>query len=166
MPAPKKKPAVSALIDIGQPAPDFDLPNQNDERRALKQLRGKWVVLYFYPKDNTSGCTAEACQFRDASTALKKAGAVVLGVSPDSAKSHAGFAGKYSLPFDLLADTEKASCIAYGVWQEKSMYGRKYWGVVRTTYLIDPQGQVAARWDKVKVNGHEQEVLEKLRELA
>jgi peroxiredoxin Q/BCP len=182
MPAKKKKPAAprkklaapgqsskaaaAAYIEIGRPAPDFDLPNQHDERRTLKQLRGKWVVLYFYPKDNTSGCTAEACRFREASSALKKAGAVVLGVSPDSVRSHAGFAGKLSLPFDLLADTEKTVCNAYGVWQEKSMYGRKYWGVVRTTYLIDPKGRVAARWENVKVAGHDAEVLGRLRELA
>src|SRR5687768_937522 len=138
-------PIVKGLIDPGQPAPDFSLNDQDGKTHKLRDYRGKWVVIYFYPKDDTPGCTVEACRFRDGADVFKQRGAVVLGVSPDSEKSHGKFAAKFGLPFPLLADTEKAMCQAYGVWQEKSMYGRKYMGVARTTYLIDPQGKVAHR---------------------
>jgi peroxiredoxin Q/BCP len=154
-----------ALVETGKPAPEFDVTDQKGSRRSLKNLRGKWVVLYFYPKDDTPGCTVEACKFRDSLAEIKKRGAVVLGVSPDDEKSHQKFIDKFSLPFDLLADTDKKIAEAYGVWQEKSMYGRKYMGVARTTYLIDPDGKVAHRWDKVKPEGHDAEVLAKLDEL-
>lgn len=163
--AKEKQSSATDLIAVGKAAPDFSLLNQKNQPHRLRDYRGQWVVLYFYPKDDTSGCTVEACRFRDALADLKKRGAVVLGLSPDDEASHQKFAAKFALPFDLLADTEKKVCQAYGVWQEKSMYGRKYMGVVRTTYLIDPQGKVACRWDKVKPDGHDAQVLEKLDEL-
>lgn len=123
-------------------------------------------MLYFYPKDNTPGCTSEACQFRDDFPAFATVDAVILGVSPDDAASHARFVGKFDLPFTLLADTGQKVCSAYGVWRQKSMYGRTYMGVVRTTYLIDPKGKVVWRWDKVKVSAHAQAVLDKINELV
>ncbi len=153
------------LIEVGQVAPAIRLPNQAGETVELKRFKGSWTVLYFYPKDDTPGCTAEACSFRDGMKAFADRGAIVLGVSPDEVGSHAKFATRHKLPFDLLADTERKVCHAYGVWQEKSMYGRTYMGVVRTTYLISPAGKVAFRWDKVKVKDHEKNVLAKLDEL-
>lgn len=158
--------AEPKLIEVGAKAPMFSLKDQSGQTHRLTAYRGSWVVLYFYPRDNTSGCTKQACQFNDALPNLKKRGAVVLGVSPDDQRSHASFACKFNLRFPLLCDPEHDVLTAYGVWQEKSMYGRKYMGVVRTTYLIDPQGKVAARWDKVKVPAHEDEVLKKLEQLA
>ena len=157
---------ASGFIEVGRKAVEFSLPDQTEKTRCLKDYRDRWVVLYFYPKDNTSGCTQQACQFRDGVKQFKKREAVVLGVSPDSSASHEGFIAKLGLPFDLLADTEKKVCTAYGVWQQKSMYGKKYMGVVRTTYLIDPRGKVAHRWDKVKVPGHDDDVLTMLDELS
>lgn len=162
---PKAPPESAQPIDVGQPAPDFRLSDQTGRTHQLKQYRGKWVVLYFYPKDNTPGCTKEACQFRDDRPKFEKAGAVILGVSPDDEQSHQKFAAKYALPFDLLADSDAKICAAYGVWQKKTNYGRTYMGVARTTYLIDPQGMVAHRWDKVSVEGHHDEVLERIGEL-
>lgn len=153
-------------IQIGHKAPAISLKDQADQPHKLADYAGRWVVLYFYPKDSTPGCTKQACGFRDAAKELKHAGAVVLGVSPDDEKSHARFAQKQSLNFPLLADVDQAVCEKYGVWQEKSMYGKKYLGVVRTTYLIDPRGKVAERWDKVKVAGHVEAVLESLAEHA
>ncbi|HEX5754457.1 MAG TPA: thioredoxin-dependent thiol peroxidase [Archangium sp.] len=147
----------------GQPAPDFQLQDQNGNDVKLSRLRGKNVVLYFYPKDDTPGCTREACDFRDEHSALEAAGAVVLGVSPDDTKSHQKFATKFSLPFPLLADTERKVCDAYGVWGEKSLYGRKFMGVTRATYLIDTEGKVARVWPKVKVDGHVKEILQSLK---
>ena len=129
----------------------------------LSDLRGRKVALYFYPKDMTPGCTQEACDFRDRRAELQAAGAVVLGVSPDDVKSHGKFAAKYGLPFPLLADTGSEVATAYGVWQEKSMYGRTYLGVVRTQFLIDEHGRVAKIWPKVKVAGHGDEVLAAVR---
>ncbi|MEM6854080.1 MAG: thioredoxin-dependent thiol peroxidase [Planctomycetota bacterium] len=157
---------MSELVEIGKTAPAFNLKDQEDQGHRLSTYKGKWVVLYFYPKDSTPGCTKEACAFRDAAKDLQKAGAVVFGVSPDDVKSHAKFAEKQSLNFPLLADPDQAICTKYGVWQEKSMYGKKYMGAVRTTYLIDPKGKVAHRWDKVKVPGHVEAVLETLAEHA
>ncbi len=159
-------PEPSALIEPGQAAPDFSLPDQSGQVHQLKQYRGQWVVLYFYPKDDTPGCTREACSFRDRSAEMTRHGAVVLGLSPDSTVSHQRFAGKYRLPFPLLSDPDKAVLARYGVWQEKHNYGRTYLGVVRTTYLIAPDGKVARRWDKVKVDGHDQAVLAALKEGA
>ncbi len=158
--AKKETLAAGGLIEVGQTAPDFDLPDQAGKTHSLKDYQGQWVVLYFYPKDDTSGCTKEACQFRDGLPKFKKSKAVIMGVSPDDVKSHAKFAAKYELPFTLLADDGSKVCALYGVWQEKSMYGRKYMGVVRTTYVINPKGIVAQRFDKVSVDGHDQQVLE------
>ena len=151
-----------ATLEVGKKAPAFSLPDQDGKPVTLSSFKGKPVVLYFYPKDDTPGCTQEACDFRDAYAALKKAGAVVLGVSPDDSKSHGKFAGKHRLPFTLLADTEHSVAEAYGAWAEKSMYGRKYMGIVRSTFLIDANGKVARVWPKVKVGGHVDEVQEAL----
>ena len=147
------------MLNIGDKAPLFNLPTGKGDMLALKDLRGKKVVLYFYPKDNTSGCTKEACSFQGNLSVLKKKGAVVLGVSADSAASHQKFAEKYDLSFPLLADEKKEVLKAYGVWKEKSMYGRKYMGIERTTVLIDEDGRIARVFSKVKVDGHTEEVL-------
>jgi thioredoxin-dependent peroxiredoxin len=152
-----KMPAYPA---VGSNAPAFEAAAAGGKTLKLSDFSGKIVVLYFYPKDDTSGCTKEACGFRDAWQKLRAAGVEVLGVSPDSVKSHDGFAGKYNLPFTLLSDEDKAICRAYGVWQEKSMYGRKYFGVARTTFVIDGKGRIAHVFEKVKPAGHEQEVLD------
>jgi thioredoxin-dependent peroxiredoxin len=158
------------LIEPGKKAPTFSAKDQDGASHRLSDFAGRPVVLYFYPKDDTSGCTAEACAFRDLRPDFSKVKAIVLGVSPDDEKSHRKFVDKHELNFTLLADVapeggEPAICAKYGVWQEKSMYGRKYMGVVRTTYLIGPDGKVAERWDKVKVPGHADAVLEAIREL-
>ena len=153
------------MVEIGQPAPAFTLHDQHGQTVSLEQFEGQAVVLYFYPKDDTSGCTTQACAFRDARADYERAGARVLGVSPDAVASHKKFVEKYELPFTLLADPEKTACEAYGVWKEKSMYGKTYMGVERTTFVIDPQGKVARVFPKVKVGGHSAAVLEALREL-
>ena len=145
------------------PSPDFTLPANGGGTVSLKSLRGKKVVLYFYPKDDTSGCTLEAKDFNDRLAAFKEAGAVVIGLSPDSAASHDKFRSKYGLDFDLAADEDKQTLEAYGVWVEKSMYGRKYMGVERTTVLIGGDGRVVRVWPKVKVPGHAEEVLAAVR---
>jgi peroxiredoxin Q/BCP len=153
------------LIEPGRTAPAVTLPGRTGTRHTLREHRGRPVVLYFYPKDNTSGCTKEACAFRDLLPKFKRSKAVVFGVSPDSVESHARFAEKHGLNFTLLADVPARKggtpkiCDAYGVWQKKKMAGRTYMGVVRTTYLIGADGKVARRWDKVKVDGHAEEVL-------
>ncbi len=159
-----KKPAADApaMIEPGKAAPAFRLADQHGNKHRLSQYKGQWVVLYFYPKDNTPGCTTQACGFRDNEAQLQARGAVVLGISPDDEKSKAKFAGKYDLNFPVLADEGAKVCSKYGVWQEKSMYGRTYMGVVRTTFLIDPKGKVAQRFDKVKVKGHTEAVLRAL----
>jgi peroxiredoxin Q/BCP len=146
----------------GETAPPFTLSDQEGKTHKLSDYKGKYVVLYFYPKDMTSGCTQEACDFRDSHVRLKKAGAVVLGVSPDDAKSHTKFIGKYELPFSLLADTDHKVAEKYGAWGEKSLYGRKYMGIFRSTFLIGPDGKVVEAWPKVKVAGHVDEVLQAL----
>ena len=150
----------------GEQAPEFTLESDEGKQVSLKSLRGAPVVLYFYPKDDTSGCTTEACEFRDLFPRFEAGGAVVLGVSPDDVKSHVKFKKKYGLPFTLLADTEKEVAQAYGVWKEKSMYGRKYMGVERTTFLIDAKGKVARVFEKVKPAGHAAEVQEALAALG
>jgi len=142
------------MIEVGDKAPAFELADQDGRTHKLSDYRGKWVVLYFYPKDNTPGCTSQACQFRDTWDDLAARGAVVLGVSPDNVKSHRRFADRHGLPFPLLADVDHAVCEAYGVWGQKSMFGRKYMGVLRTTYVIDPTGKVSARLERVKVPAH------------
>jgi peroxiredoxin Q/BCP len=149
---------TAAIPTAGSPAPAFTAETDAGTRVSLAELRGKPVVLYFYPKDDTPGCTTEACQFRDLFPKFQSLDAVVLGVSPDSAKSHGKFRDKFSLPFTLLADTDHAIADAYGVWQEKSMYGKKYMGVARTTFLIDREGRIAKVWEKVKPDGHAEEV--------
>src|SRR5262249_20176691 len=130
------------MLEPGQPAPDFTLSDQDGQPVSLSSLRGTAVVLYFYPRDNTPGCTREACAFRDNRPALQKAGARVLGISADGVASHRKFADNFGLPFPLLADPDHAVCERYGVWKEKTLYGRKFWGVERTTFLIDPDGKV------------------------
>ena len=144
---------------LGEPAPDFTLNDQDGHPTTLADFRGRTVVLYFYPKDDTSGCTTQACSFRDHDAAFEIAGATVLGISPDSEASHARFATRYSLPFRLLADPEKTACQLYGVWKEKSMYGKTYMGVERTTFVIDGSGVIRQILPKVKVAGHAEAIL-------
>jgi thioredoxin-dependent peroxiredoxin len=149
-----------SLIDLGKKAPDFSLRDQNGKTHRLSDYAGKPVVLFFYPKDNTPGCTREACAFQDNLPRFKKGQAAVLGISIQDEASKARFAKKYELAFPLLADADHAVAEKYGVWQKRSLYGLSFMGIVRTTYLIDREGKVAKRWDKVKVNGHAEEVLE------
>ena len=150
---------------LGKAAPAFTLDTDAGATLSLRDLEGQNVVLYFYPKDDTSGCTTQACGFRDLMPRFTKGGAVILGVSPDSVKSHQKFRTKYDLPFTLLADTEHAIAEKYGVWKEKSMYGRKYMGVERTTFLIDATGTLRKVFEKVKPAGHAEEVAAALAEL-
>ena len=147
------------MLQEGDKAPDFTTKDDQGHDVSLKDFRGKKVVLYFYPKDNTSGCTKEACDFRDNLGRIKRKDAVVLGVSPDSEKSHGKFKSKFDLTFPLLVDEDKKIVNLYGVWKEKSMYGRKYMGVERTTFIIDEKGKIAKIFPKVKVAGHVDEVL-------
>ena len=146
-------------------APNFDLPSSNGKNIALSDLRGKNVVIYFYPKDDTPGCTVEACGFRDVNKEMGKLNAVVLGVSPDGFDSHQKFIKKFNLPFTLLSDEQKRMCQDYGVWVEKNMYGRKYMGVDRRTFVINKEGRIAKVFEKVKPQGHDKEVLEVLKTL-
>ncbi len=157
---------MSKLPETGRPAPSFTLPDAGDTPVKLEDFRGKWVVLYFYPKDNTSGCTVEALEFTAAIDNFKKLNAVVLGVSPDSCKSHVKFIEKQGLKVLLLSDPTHEMIEKYGAWQEKSMYGRKYMGVQRSTVLIDGNGIVKHIWPKVKARGHAAEVLQKLKQLT
>ena len=150
-------------LAVGMKAPEFSLPDQDGKTVTLKSLKDKQVVLYFYPKDDTSGCTKESCGFRDAMASIKKAGAVVIGVSFDGQASHQKFIAKYALPFTLLSDLEKGVATAYDVYKEKSMYGRKYMGIERSTFVIDAEGKLKAIFRKVKVDGHVDEVLAALR---
>lgn len=152
------------MLEVGKKAPDFKLQNQDGEIISLKDLKGKKVVLYFYPKDNTSGCTKEACNFRDDFPKFKKSEAIILGVSPDSVSSHKKFADKYDLPFSLLADEDKKVVQLYDVWKEKSMYGKNYMGVERTTFIIDENGKIKQIFNKVKVDGHNEEVMKALKD--
>lgn len=152
-------------LAIGQNAPKFELPRDGGGTLSLSAMAGKPVVLYFYPKDDTSGCTAQAIDFSALKPEFEKAGALVVGMSPDSAKSHDKFKAKHGLSVELASDEERKTLEAYGVWVEKSMYGRKYMGVERSTFLIDRDGKVANIWRKVKVPGHAQEVLEAVRAL-
>lgn len=154
-----------AELTIGGPAPDFILPGNAGSEIRLAGLRGKKTVLFFYPKDDTSGCTLEARDFTALAADFAKAGAVIVGLSPDSVKSHDKFAAKHGLTVGLASDETKTVLEAYGVWQEKSMYGRKYMGVERTTVLVDQNGRIARIWNKVKVPGHATEVLEAVKAL-
>ena len=147
------------MVEVGKPAPDFTLPDQNGKSVTLSKLKGSPIVLYFYPKDNTPGCTKEACAFRDAFAEYEELGAKILGVSPDGVESHAKFIKKHELPFTLLADTERKVCEAYGVWKEKNMYSKKTTGVERTSFVIDSKGVVRQVFPKVKVDGHSDAVL-------
>ena len=149
-------------IAEGAKAPAFSLKDQDGKTVKLADFKGKQVVLYFYPKDNTPGCTTEACSFRDHSAELKEKGAVVLGVSKDDQTSHTRFAKKYQLPFPLLVDADHKVAEAYGAWGEKSLYGRKFLGTIRSTFLIGADGKLKKAWPKVKVAGHTEEVLEAL----
>lgn len=146
-------------LNIGDKAIDFKVKNQNGKEISLSDFKGKKIVLYFYPKDDTPGCTAEACSLRDNYNSLIKQGYVVLGVSPDNEKKHLKFIEKYELPFDLLADTEQEIANAYGVWVEKSMYGRKYMGIARTTFIIDENGNIEEIIEKVDTKNHADQIL-------
>jgi peroxiredoxin Q/BCP len=148
------------LIEPGSRAPAFTLLDQHGHKHRLSEHKGSPVVLFFYPKDDTTGCTKEACGFRDLSAEFERAGIIVFGISPQGVDSKAKFAAKHRLNFPILADEGSKVCEKYGVWQEKSMYGRNYMGVVRTTYLIRPSGAVEKRWDKVRVSGHADKVYE------
>jgi len=153
------------MVEEGEKAPDFELPDADGEPVKLSKLKGAPVVVYFYPKDDTSGCTAEAKGFTCLIDSFRKAGAEVIGISPDSPKKHRKFRDKYDLGVRLLADEERKAAEAYGVWVEKSLYGRRYMGVERSTFLIDAKGKVARSWRKVKVPGHAEEVLEAVQAL-
>jgi len=150
---------MASALSVGDMAPEFSLPGDGGASVSLASLRGKKVVLYFYPKDDTSGCTKEAIEFNGLKPAFEAANTMIIGLSPDSAKSHDKFKAKYGLTFALAADEEKSALEAYGVWVEKSMYGKKYMGVERTTVLVGTDGKVQAIWPKVKVDGHAAEVL-------
>ncbi len=153
------------MLEDGKKAPDFALPDADGKTVKLASLKGRPVVVYFYPKDDTSGCTAEAKGFTCLADAFKRTGAEVVGISPDSPASHRKFRDKYDLGVHLLADEERKAAEAYGVWVEKSMYGRKYMGIERSTFLVDGAGNIAKIWRKVKVPGHAEEVLEAVRAL-
>ncbi len=153
------------MVEDGTKAPDFALPDADGKTIRLSSLKGRPVVVYFYPKDDTSGCTAEAKDFTCLGADFKRAGAEVLGISPDSPESHRKFQGKYDLGVHLLSDEARAAAEAYGVWVEKSMYGRKYMGIERSTFLVDGTGRIAKSWRKVKVPGHAEDVLEAVRSL-
>ena len=150
------------MLEIGIKAPDFTLPDQNGNMHSLSEYRGKKVILYFYPKDNTAGCTKQACGFAERYPQFTEKGAVVLGVSKDSVASHKKYEEKYGLPFTLLADPELAAIQAYDVWQEKKNYGKTYMGVVRTTYLIDEKGKIVKAFDKVKAADNPEQMLGEL----
>jgi peroxiredoxin Q/BCP len=144
---------------VGKPAPEFELPASSGGTVSLKHYRNQWVVLYFYPNDDTPGCTVEACEFGKQNEKFSKKDAVVLGVSPNDLESHAKFIKKFGLPFTLLSDVEHKVADRYGVWVEKNNYGKKYWGVQRSTFLIDLEGKILKIWPKVKAEGHAAEVL-------
>jgi len=153
------------MLKEGMNAPEFSLPDQHGNDHALSDYRGSWVVLYFYPKDMTPGCTTEACRFRDEFPAFGKLDAIILGISKDSIKRHAKFADKYQLPFTLLSDENSDVCDRYDVWKSKSLYGKSFMGIVRSTFLIDPSGKIAKIYPKVKVKEHAAELLEDLNTL-
>ena len=153
---------MNQTLEIGNKAPNFNLPNQNGNSVRLDDFAGRWLVVYFYPRDDTPDCTVEANDFTRLKKDFEKKETVILGVSPDNEAKHCKFIDKHGLKIDLLADCEKSMLSDYGVWQEKSMYGKTYLGVVRTTYLIDPDGNIAEAWTKVKAKGHADAVLKRL----
>lgn len=157
---------MATKVNVGDLAPDFALPDQQGHIRRLSDFRGQWVVLYFYPRDNTPGCTKQACGFRDLFPEFQKRKVAVLGISVDSIRSHEGFARKYDLPFPLLADQKKEVVRAYGVWGKKTFMGRQTMGTHRTSFLIDPQGRIAKIYEKVKPEGHAEHVLRDVLQLA
>ncbi|MCH2120264.1 MAG: thioredoxin-dependent thiol peroxidase [Planctomycetota bacterium] len=157
---------MSDWIEEGKKAPAFTLHADDGSKVKLSELKGNPVVLYFYPRDDTPGCTKEACAFRDRQDEIKALGAQVFGISPDTVESHVKFRDKFSLNFPLLADPDHAMADKYGAWREKNMYGKKSMGIQRSTYLIDADGKVAKLWKRVKVDGHDQQVIDALKELA
>lgn len=154
------------MLTAGQKAPNFSSPDQYGKVRTLNEFNNGWLLLYFYPKDDTPGCTAEACELRDSLNALKTLGAAVVGVSVDDEVSHKKFSDKYALTFPILADTDKTIVNAYEVWGEKSMYGKTYWGIMRTSFLIDPEGIIRKVYEKVKPEGHADEIVKDMKELS
>ena len=160
-----KKVTLGTALQAGSAAPELQIPSDSGQVITLKQFRGKTVVLYFYPKDDTPGCTQESCDFRDNLGRLESEGAVVLGISKDSVESHQKFKGKFALPFPLLSDETGKVCEAYGVWKEKSMYGRTYMGIERSTFVIDGSGKLARIYPKVSVKGHVDQVIQDIRAL-
>lgn len=158
--------ADTQWLEEGSKVPAFTLKDQHGKSVKLSNFKGHPVVVYFYPKDDTPGCTKEACAFRDQQTHLQQLGAVVLGISPDDAASHGKFATKYDLNFPLLVDTEHKVAEKFGAWREKNMYGKVSWGIQRSTFLIDATGKVARAWKRVQVDGHDQQVMTALRELV
>ena len=154
-----------AHLKIGDKAPDFELLDQESKKTSMRDFKGKWIVLYFYPKDNTPGCTIEAIAFTQALKQFEKDGCVILGVSSDSVESHCKFIEKQNLKIKLLSDPDHETIEKYGAWGEKNMYGKKYMGVIRSTFLIDPKGQIAHIWPKVSPIGHAEDVRDKLKEL-
>jgi len=153
------------MLEIGDAIPAFCVPNQDEEEICFRDIKGRWAVIYFYPKDNTPGCTTEACDFTEALPDFSKLEAIVLGVSPDTPRKHRNFIEKKALKITLLADEDKSLCKSFGMWQLKKFMGREYMGVVRSTFLIAPDGTLAYKWEKVRVKGHVAEVKEKLQEL-
>lgn len=154
------------MLETGQQAPPFTLPDQSGTDRDLSDYRGRWVVLYFYPRDDTPGCTTEACEFTAAIEEFRDLEAVVLGCSPDPPESHQAFAAKHDLDLVLLSDEDHEVLSAYGAWGKKKMYGREFDGVIRSTFLVDPEGRIAHRWQRVRAKGHAERVRDRLRELA
>jgi len=152
-------------LEVGETAPAFELPDQNGKTHMLSDYRGKWVVLYFYPKDMTPGCTIEACNFRDSFSAFSDLDVIILGVSKDSIVTHAEFSKMYELPFPILSDLNSTVCEEYGVWQERSTNGKKFMGINRATFIIDPKGKIAKIYDKVDVKEHSQELLDEIRNM-
>jgi len=153
------------MLELGDAVPAFCLPNQDEEEICFRDIKGRWAVIYFYPKDNTPGCTTEACDFTEALPAFNGMEAIILGVSPDSPKKHRNFIEKKELKITLLADEDKSLCKSFGMWQLKKFMGKEYMGVVRSTFLINPNGEIAYKWEKVRVKNHVNDVKEKLKEL-
>lgn len=153
------------MLEVGTKVPDFCMPNQNEEEICFRDIKGKWIILYFYPKDNTPGCTTEACDFTVAQPDFTSINAIILGVSPDSPEKHRKFIDKKNLGITLLADEEKELCKLFGIWQLKKFMGKEYMGVVRSTFIIDPDAKIVATWTKVRVKNHVADVKAKLEEL-